>query len=85
MKSTNELTWVTAARILDDYCLELTFNDGNVRIFDCKSLIDQYKVFAPLHDKAVFENFELDGWTVTWLNGTVDIAPEHLYAESVAA
>ncbi|MBQ9362618.1 MAG: DUF2442 domain-containing protein [Bacteroidaceae bacterium] len=85
MESTKELTWVTAARILDDYCLELTFNDGNVRVFDCKPLIDQYKVFAPLHDKAVFNNFELDGWTVTWLNGTVDIAPEHLYAESVAA
>ena len=27
----------------------------------------------------------LDGWTVCWLNGTVDIAPEHLYEMSVAA
>ena len=27
----------------------------------------------------------LDGWTVCRLNGTVDIAPEHLYEMGVAA
>ena len=31
------------------------------------------------------ENISLDGWTITWLNGTIDIAPEHLYSEGVAA
>ena len=41
--------------------------------------------FAPLRDKAVFERFDLDGWTVCWLDGTVDIAPEHLYEMGVAA
>ncbi len=25
------------------------------------------------------------GWTVCWLDGTIDIAPEHLYELSVAA
>ncbi len=79
MEQKNELKWVVAARVLDDYLLELTFNDDRRVIFDCEPLINQYKLFAPLRDKEVFARFYLDGWTVTWLEGTVDIAPEHLY------
>jgi hypothetical protein len=26
----------------------------------------------------------LDGWTVTWENGSIDIAPEYLYEKGVA-
>ena len=85
MEQSNELKWVTAARALDGYQLELTFNDGQRRIFDCESLINQYKLFAPLRDRDVFTRFSLDGWTVTWLDGTVDIAPEHLYELGKAA
>ena len=39
MKQTSELKWVTAARVVGDYCLELTFNDGYCCVFDCASLI----------------------------------------------
>jgi len=85
MRQNNELKWVTAAQPLDNYRLSLTFNDGSRRIFDCLPLIEQYAVFAPLRDKAVFESIGLDGWTVSWLGGTIDIAPEHLYENSVAA
>jgi hypothetical protein len=79
METRNELKWVTIAHALDNYRLELTFNDGQQRIFDCKPIIEKYKLYAPLRDMNVFTSFALDGWTVTWLNGTVDIAPEHLY------
>ena len=65
--------------------LHLTFNDGCERIFDCLPLIERYKLFAPLRDKEVFNHFDLDGWTVCWLNGTIDIAPEHLYEMSEVA
>ena len=85
MAQMNELKWVTAARTLDDYRLHLTFNDGSERIFDCLPLIEKYKLFAPLRDKSVFDCFDLDGWTVCWLDGSIDIAPEHLYEVSVAA
>ena len=85
MKQENELKWVTAAHIVRDYTLELMFNDGCRRIFDCAPLINQYKMFAPLREKEIFEQFALDGWTVSWLNGTIDIAPEHLYECGVAA
>ena len=85
MEQINELKWVTAAIALDGYRLQLTFNDGSKRIFDCMPLIEKYKLFAPLRDKAVFDNFDLDGWTICWLNGSIDIAPEHLYDAGIAA
>ena len=55
------------------------------RIFDCLPLIEKYKLFAPLRDKEVFNRISLDGWTVCWLDGSIDIAPEHLYELGVAA
>ncbi len=85
METTNELKWVISARNLSGYRLFLTFNDGSQRIFDFEPLIEQYPVFASLRDKDVFDRFDLDGWTVTWLQGNIDIAPEYLYENSVAA
>ena len=56
-------------------------------VTDCLCGLDceKYLLFAPLRDKAVFDRFDLDGWTVCWLDGTIDIAPEHLYELGVAA
>jgi hypothetical protein len=85
MERKHDLKWVVAASVAGDYLLELTFNDGHHCIFDCEPLISQYKFFAPLRDKEVFKHFALDGWTVTWLDGEVDIAPEHLYELGKAA
>ena len=85
MPENNELKWVTAARPLDAYRLHLTFNDGSKRIFDCLPLIEKYKLFAPLRNKEVFNQVSLDGWTVCWLDGSIDIAPEHLYEMGYAA
>ena len=44
-----------------------------------------YPYHAPLRDRAVFDRFDLDGWTVCWLGGSIDIAPEHLYEMGHAA
>ncbi len=85
MKLNNPLIWVTSATIAADRKLRLVFNDGSVKIFDCLPLIERYKIFEPLRNDEIFGNITLDGWTVTWLNGTIDIAPEHLYSEGVAA
>ena len=85
MEAQNELKWVTEACAMDGYRLRLTFNDGSHRIFDCQPLIERYRLFAPLRKEDVFRQFSLDGWTVTWLNGSIDIAPEHLYEESITA
>ena len=85
METTNELKWVTSAKSLNGYRLALTFNDGSQRVFDFEPLIEQYPVFSSLRDKSVFDRFDLDGWTVTWMNGDIDIAPEYLYENSLAA
>jgi hypothetical protein len=85
MKIENSLIWVTSAKTAAGHKLELTFNDGSVKIFDCTPLIERYKIFEPLKNEFVFENFSLDGWTVTWLDGQIDIAPEYLFSEGIAA
>lgn len=77
-----ELIWVNSAEALNDFCLALTFNDGSKKVFDCKPLIETDSRFQPLRKKENFINFNLDGWTVTWMEGTIDIAPEYLYQVS---
>ena len=83
MEKDAKLKWVTSAKPLDNYILSLTFNDGSHKLFDCKELIENNVVFKPLKDKTVFNNLKLDGWTVSWNNGTIDIAPEYLYDNGI--
>ena len=83
MEEINNIIWVVAAEAHDNFMLRLTFNNGSVKTFDCKPLIQQFPVFSPLQDKQKFHNISLDGWTVTWENGTIDIAPEYLYEKGV--
>ena len=74
-----ELLWMKKAEYLDGYKLSLVFNDGKRRIFDFSSLLDSdEKSYGPLKDMSVFKSFALDGWTVTWNEGRIDIAPEYL-------
>ena len=40
---------------------------------------DYRSAFHVLQDKERFKQFALDGWTVSWMSGTLDIAPEYLY------
>lgn len=35
--------------------------------------------YIPLKNMDIFTNIALDGWTVTWNNGKIDVAPEFLY------
>ncbi len=73
-----ELVWITDARYVGGYSLELTFSNGKVKVFDAKDYIASHPLFAALKDQQTFSRFELDGWTVSWLNGKLDIAPEYL-------
>ena len=85
MKQENNLKWVTDVQTMDTYKLFLTFNDGCQKLFDCEPLMEQYPIFQPLRDMDVFRNISLDGWTVTWLDGAIDIAPEFLYEKGISA
>ena len=77
-----KMFWITKAVVLYDYTMILTFNDDSRRTFDFESLIENDNLYKPLKDKKLFENFKLDGWTVSWADGTIDIAPEYLYENS---
>ncbi|MBQ9602983.1 MAG: DUF2442 domain-containing protein [Paludibacteraceae bacterium] len=72
------LVWINSAKYLGEYCLELTFSNGKVKVFNAKDYIASHPLFAALQDQKTFSQFELDGWTVSWLNGKLDIAPEYL-------
>lgn len=72
---------VCDARIVNDYCMLVTFSTGEVRLFDATVLFGM-PVFEPLRDRAVFDSFTVDHGFLTWLGGSIDIAPEALYEES---
>ena len=73
------LIWVTNAEYLGDYRLLLTFNNSEKRVFDGKDYILSHPMFSDLKNKKKFSDFQLDGWTVSWQNGSLDLAPEFLY------
>lgn len=75
-----ELIWISEAKHIKDYLLELTFNNGVSRIIDLFSYIEaRPAIFSPLLNLDVFKNFKLNDWTICWLDGKIDIAPERLY------
>ena len=80
-----DLIWINKAQYLGDYRLGLSFSNGENRVFDAKDFIAKYPAFKVLQDKEQFKQFALDGWTVSWQNGTLDIAPECLYEIGTAA
>ena len=73
---------VTDAKYLEDYKVEVSFNNGRSGIAD---LTDALKgaMFEPLKNKSAFSRLvvdkELD--TITWSNGA-DLAPEYIYFQA---
>ncbi len=71
--------WITEANYIEGYLIRLSFNNGETKLFNGTDLIFGNVVFASLKDISKFKNFTLDGWTLTWDNGKLDISPEYLY------
>ncbi len=65
---------------LDNYILELVFNNGEKRIFDVKPYLE-FKPFEELKDKNIFNSVKIGGLSIEWENG-VDICPDELYNNS---
>ena len=75
---------VTAVKVLEGHKLLITFNDETCKEFDFAQVLAKgMPIFEPLKNLTVFRNIVLDGWTVTWQDGTIDIAPEYLYEHGV--
>lgn len=77
---------VISVRCLDDFVLDLTFDDGKSGILDCKPIIAKGGVFARLRDPEVFRKVSINTelGVVTW-DGDADIAPETAYSLAIDA
>ena len=64
----------------DDYTLEITFSNSEVRIFDCAPLLD-FWVFRELRDVSYFKQARAEGGTVVWPHEQ-DVCPDTLYEDS---
>ncbi len=74
--------YVEEAKYLEEYRVELKFNDGKKGIVDLEKEL-YGTVFEPLKDKKLFASVKVDKDidTITWDNGA-DFAPEFLYYTS---
>lgn len=70
-----------AVESLGNMQLMVSFENGEKRIYDVSTL--NGPVFEILKDKKVFDTVTLVNGTVGWCDGTVDIAPENLYFDSI--
>jgi hypothetical protein len=76
---------VADVRVLARYVVELTFEDGEIRVLDLEPVLDG-PVFEPLlADYALFRQVRVDAeaGTIVWPNGA-DLSPRTLRARSRA-
>jgi hypothetical protein len=65
----------------DDYQLIVTFDNGEVKLYDAKPLI-KGSWFGQLKDKKMFNTIHVAGLSVEW-DGGQDVCPDDLYYSSV--
>ena len=73
---------VKQVEILNDYQLLLTFDNGEMRIFDVQPLFSFGK-FRELASPSLFKTVRVSFDTISWSNG-LDLDPEYLYEHSEA-
>jgi len=71
---------VKSIQFKDDYCLLLTFKNGEKRIFDLKPYFDK-PVFARLKIVALFKTARVVSGAVEW-QGEIDLSHDTLFIES---
>ncbi|MFI3168459.1 MAG: DUF2442 domain-containing protein [Faecalibacterium sp.] len=76
-----ELIEVQSVVAKEDYTLSLCFSTGERKIYNAQPLLSK-PAFQPLNSKIFFLTAKVECGTVVW-SDDIDIAPEHLYEESV--
>jgi hypothetical protein len=71
---------IIAVKTQPDYQLELKFENGELRRFDMRPLLEM-KPWNRIASKQLFEHAKVEYGTVVW-PGEIDIAPETLYDDS---
>lgn len=72
--------YVKEIRPLPDYQLELTFENGETRVFDLKPYLNR-GVFSRLADVGKFNSAHVAAGSVEW-QGEIDLSYDTLYLES---
>jgi hypothetical protein len=75
-----QLLDVVNVEVLPEYKLVLTFENGEVRLFNMLQYMD-FKPYNKLKGSPLFRLAKVEYGTVVW-PGKIDIAPETLYIES---
>ena len=72
--------YVTSVKHIENYKIEVVFNDKMHGIVDLESTIknDTRPIFQELRDLKKFQQIDVGMDTVIWKNG-LDLAPEFLY------
>jgi len=65
----------------EDYSLVIYFADGSKKLYNAKPLLDD-EMYEPLKNLPFFMKASALCGTVVW-SDDIDIAPEHLYEESL--
>ena len=73
------MIWVTDAKALPDYRLQLRFSDGTEGDIDLREFIesDARPIVKALRERSAFVAIRVEMDTVVWANG-FDLAPEFL-------
>ena len=71
---------IVAVKPLEEYQLQLCFEDGTEGIVDISKTVQFTGVFAPLQNRAYFSQMQvnLEIGTINWSNGA-DLDPDVLY------
>jgi hypothetical protein len=72
---------ITGVAVNDRYTLTLTFDNGEVRLFEMQPYINCSDFFRRLSDSDYFRQAKISGKTVTWPDGR-DSVPDTLYLKS---
>lgn len=70
---------VTSVTSLDDYTLQIGFDNGECGTLDMKPYLD-FGIFERLKDRDAFERVRVSFDTVEWDSG-IDLDPEFVYAK----
>jgi hypothetical protein len=71
---------VTSVELLNDYMLELEFDNGEKGLFSMKPYLE-YPVFEPLKNYELFNRARVTFGFISW-NDDLDMSPDTLYLES---
>jgi hypothetical protein len=72
---------VSSVHASDDFTLDITFTNGECRVFNAKPLLS-LKAFQPLNNLEFFKSVHVNFGTIVWPKG-IDYCPDTLYQESI--